>query len=406
MKAASWAVGACVALFCAQAWANTCDGDGRVGCDTECLDGSGPKCHALGDLLVQEKREDAAIDYFLAGCKAEFAWSCYQLGVLRPREYKRQARNILNKDKAMCRSKDDAFACIRLGLIHRGGTTVKKSDRQAKRFFARACDLGHARGCTQLGVMLADEGRKLSKAMDLLAQGCVSKVAVACARLGIMHENGIGTAVDKNKALKLYTQGCGGGSMAGCVRQGSVLEERGGAARDEKARELFEKACDGGEPAGCLRLGGMYEIGKVVGQDFRRARELFQVACDAHVEGSCARLGRMYRLGLGMKPDISRAFLLFDASCTKGDPYSCNELGVLYLNGEGAPYEPVRARSLLTKGCDGDVALACERLSDMYAAGVGGRRKLRKARFYRKRACDLGRADTCEKPNESALSGG
>jgi hypothetical protein len=69
------------------------------------------------------------------------------------------------------------------------GTGVAKDEARAVELFKKACDAGHAGGCSSLGVMY-DEGR--------------------------------GVAKDEAGAVELYWKACDGGDAQGCFMLGTV----------------------------------------------------------------------------------------------------------------------------------------------------------------------------------------
>ena len=70
-----------------------------------------------------------------------------------------------------------------LGSLHAGGDGVPKDLSRAAQLMSRACDLGSARGCSQLGSMYATgEGvpKDPTRAAALFKQACEKGLTKAC----------------------------------------------------------------------------------------------------------------------------------------------------------------------------------------------------------------------------------
>jgi TPR repeat protein len=145
-----------------------------------------------------------------------------------------------------------ATACGGLGISYAFGQGVAKDTRAAVPLLRRSCDGGAAPACSALATLLrTGDGapRDANGALQLLQRGCVAQdigschalaemyaageggprnptlatqtyrqslqamqgacrdgVAAVCAQIGWYHDNGLGTAVNRNEAIRFYRQ--------------------------------------------------------------------------------------------------------------------------------------------------------------------------------------------------------
>jgi len=129
---------------------------------------------------------------------------------------------------------------------------------RAARLFQRACDLGHAGGCNNLGLAFeSGQGvpQDYARAFTLFEQACGGGFAEGCNNQGALYEHGQGVAVNLGDAQRLYAQACNHGSALGCSNLGVLYAEgRGVVADPAQAVQLFTEACSAGLSVGCNNL--------------------------------------------------------------------------------------------------------------------------------------------------------
>ncbi|MDA9296077.1 sel1 repeat family protein [Burkholderiales bacterium] len=81
---------------------------------------------------------------------------------------------------------------------------------------------------------------------------CDGGGGLACFRLAILYNNGVG--VEKNLSIAL---------------------------------ELFKKSCEGDEAVGCAYAGNAYKIGRGVGKSNSRALYFYRLSCDLKLQMAC-----------------------------------------------------------------------------------------------------------------------
>jgi hypothetical protein len=98
--------------------------------------------------------------------------------------------------------------------------------------YQRACEGGHASGCTGLGTLYGagsgGVGKDEARAAALYQQGCDGGDSGGCTRLGALFERGTGVPPDKTRALLLYKQACYLGDRQGCALSSHMVERGAG----------------------------------------------------------------------------------------------------------------------------------------------------------------------------------
>jgi len=162
----------------------------------------------------------------------------------------------------------DGAECNRLGVLSSRGASAAPEAAAAEgtaqdlpgaaRLFQRACDLGNAAGCNNLGLAF-ERGQGVpqdyERAFTLFEQACGGGFAEGCNNQGALYEHGQGVAVNLGDAQRLYAQACNHGAALGCSNLGVLYAEgRGVVADPAQAVQLFSDACSAGSSVGCNNL--------------------------------------------------------------------------------------------------------------------------------------------------------
>lgn len=91
-------------------------------------------------------------------------------------------------------------------------------------------------------------------AAELFGRACEAGHARACSNLGVLYHKGEGVAQDDAQAALLFERACDAGHAAGCFNLG--LLEQATNEDSDRALALFQKACDGGHAAACGKVQG------------------------------------------------------------------------------------------------------------------------------------------------------
>ena len=91
---------------------------------------------------------------------------------------------------------------------------------KAAKLYRKACDMGNADGCYNLGVFYRDgqQGVKQSyvKAAELFRKSCDLGRDDGCNNLGVLYVKGKGVRKDYIKAAELFKKACNSGLKMGC----------------------------------------------------------------------------------------------------------------------------------------------------------------------------------------------
>ncbi len=154
----------------------------------------------------------------------------------------------------------------------------------------------------------------------------------AMLELGGMYMAGIGTELDRDKALVWYLKAVDAGyllayrNVAGWYLYDEDEEGLGylppteDTERIRKAHEWLEKGAALGDPDCMNELGIMYILGEIVQQDEAAAFALFEKAYNADGEPAAYaqaahNLAKCYHYGTGVEPDLQKARIFAEESC-------------------------------------------------------------------------------------------
>jgi TPR repeat protein len=121
----------------------------------------------------------------------------------------------------------------------------------------RACDLGDAYGCQQLGQMYwKGEGttKDAAKGIAIFEKQCNSGKTFACEVLGVELASGKNVPKDVAAAEKWLIKGCAAkfGNGGSCYNLGELLDTKGDKAN---AKAAWEKGCDAKNGMSCKKVG-------------------------------------------------------------------------------------------------------------------------------------------------------
>jgi TPR repeat protein len=166
--------------------------------------------------------------------------------------------STLSRD-SLAQACQTASECNALGARFSDETESGPNDPElAARLFQRACDLGSAAGCNNLGLAYKRaQGvpQDYSLAMTSFERACSGGFVEGCSNQGALYEHGLGVPINLGDAQRLYQQACRRGSALGCSNLGVLYAEgRGVTENDQTAARLFGDACSAGSAIGCSNL--------------------------------------------------------------------------------------------------------------------------------------------------------
>ena len=300
---------------------HACDGSDPADCEAQCTRGDAESCTRAGSLRSQgldpsSPAQRHAFELFTKACQADNGWGCDQLGLMQ------------------------AF-----------GVATEKDTRAAGRSFQRACEVGFAGACGQLGRLfrLYDSGLgpDLPRAAGYFARGCGGGDSTSCSWFAQMLIGGIGIARDVDRGLVLAKNACDGGEGTGCTTVGYALETgRVGPIDIVTATRYYAQAFQQGDPLGFIVLGNFFEAGfpatpdhKTEPHNDKSARELYEKALEtASTEPDAVGVSVLAAAILNVayqdkrQVDVRKAQELLDDQidlCTGGVGRSCGYVGII-----------------------------------------------------------------------------
>lgn len=297
----------------------------------------GVGCTELVKLLEGDDAPDAdtrAEEWLKQGCASGDTRSCVSLGVFydsgRGKDPEGRLAATAYAD-ACYRADTEPEGCSRYAqrLLQGRGTT--KNAALAAWYSTRACDLGDARSCYELGRSFpkgTDPDKDAAIAAKQYETDCNGGDAKACFGLGLLLGSAFGVNRDETRANTLFVKACDGGYAQACFMRGiRFIGGRGELSPVITPAELFfKKACDGGDLQGCYMLGRFMDSGASSSwshEDPAGAALLYTKACDGGVASACVQLAFHYKNGDGVAMDRDRAKLLIKRACELGDDAAC-----------------------------------------------------------------------------------
>ena len=307
--------------------------------ESSCGGGYQPACNALASLLMAE----------LEGLPEEVR---ARLSTARHGAAALQLRRALSLYEGACDG-GYAVACDNLAQSYAEGRIVRRDERYASRFAARACALDELNSCLLQAELLWRDGRVEQRAerkmLSLWEKSCRGDLALGCLRLARYYERRRGS-VEERLSLDFARLGCENGSGEACVLASQQLEATG----DQRgALSLLERACGGEQVAGCAALAERLRgAGQDPGVILRRGCEGRSLRCCALLAGSL--------LDGGSSEDLPEARRLAEISCRADVADGCYQLARLIQRGAaGLRQDPARAQTLARRACRGGVRAGC-----------------------------------------------
>jgi TPR repeat protein len=179
--------------------------------------------------------------------------------------------------------------CVALGQ-----KALEANDKShAFELYTKACTLKVGEGCGFAATMqVTGDGieKDVAKGHALRGKACELGHAPSCNDLGASWSEGKDGAdkVDFAKAKTFYDKACKLDDGLGCFNYGNVFREGEGEKVDlKKAFASFDKSCKLNAAKGCTELGIMYYEGKTVAKNKDKAVEALTKACKLGSDVAC-----------------------------------------------------------------------------------------------------------------------
>jgi TPR repeat protein len=209
-----------------------------------------------------------------------------------------------------------ALACNDLGVL-------LEADRKAAiPIFDKACELGLPRGCTNLAVLLMDDTSQHRRITELLRRSCDKKDGLACSKLGDWIYSSDDTHDKLREAYRVYDRGCTLEDWDACGSSAWMLKSGVGISPDPTlARDRFRLACDHDRYLSCMGLGVSLLEASPGDQQRDFAVSLIEKSCEKSVAAACFYRGAMLVNEDGTIPNSARR--QFERACQLGDERGC-----------------------------------------------------------------------------------
>jgi len=210
-----------------------------------------------------------------------------------------------------------------LGICYEEGQGVPRDLHKAKMMYKEAADRGNSSAKNNLGFLLlsSDKEEDFVAARQLCHEAAREGVADGWLNLGALFEQGLGVAVDLDKAISYYIRAADRGSVKAQLRVGKLLLEGAGGREPDPtaAAYYFHMGASTEEPECTLELAKLFEEGVAVPLDESTARDLYNRAAQLSDDGEAMyRLALMLREGRGGPVDNAAADKLFEEAAFAG----------------------------------------------------------------------------------------
>lgn len=173
----------------------------------------------------------------------------------------------------------------------------------------------HALACLS-GINQEVDYEKARKLLNYLAK---NEFADAFNVLGKIYQQGLGVAIDKEKAVMCYDRAHQLGSLSGTINFVRALRRGEGTTRNyELAFHLAQIAAERGHPTGYYLTGEMMLKGLGTKLDYQGSRALFEKGAELGNKECIYMLGVMHLKGYGTEPDTQKSEVYFKKAMLKG----------------------------------------------------------------------------------------
>ncbi len=181
--------------------------------------------------------------------------------------------------------------------------------------------------------LLADPGPARLGAPDHLKKACDLGNAGACNDLGWAYSTGFGTLEEnRSRAADLYAKACSMNHALGCANRARLAR----GINDGLAAAFFATACSMKLDDACNELAGTV----------RDAEDACKKSSKA-----CSNWGYILDEGLGTKADPKKALAAYDRACNAGNSVGCYNAATVYRDGTAGKADPAKAKSRFEAGC-------------------------------------------------------
>ncbi len=283
--------------------------------------GSVEACAELGELhllgMAVAKDPDRGRELLERGCSRGYASGCntLALGHFRGLVGPPDPAKAFTLAHAACEQHGDAY-CGTLGTFHAHGIGTPVDQARSKSYFDRACAAGDADACSgAASAKVGDQPRPDAEIERLVVRACALGSATGCYQLGLRER----TRSDHVHANRHFDTACTlSGGQVGCPQLATAYFKGTGVKADPaKARAVLETGCNSGAPVTCHALGLRLRDGDGVAASPGDALAAFEKACGLGWGKACLAAEEMLRSSTsGVTQDPTRATEFHQRACT------------------------------------------------------------------------------------------
>jgi TPR repeat protein len=249
-----------------------------------------------------------------------------------------------------------------LGVMFDLGVSVEKSARQARVWFKKAAEAGHADA--QFAMARSFESSDLELSAAWYQKAAAQGHADAQAALADLHLRGLGGAPDQMSAVNWYAKAAAQGHATAQFGLATLLQ----SGRDTIVFDLLSGAAAGGHSGAQCAMADRYAQGKGVAQNWFEACRWYDMAAQQGDASAQCALATCYASGRGVKRDIAHAFHWFEKAAAQNLPQAQWNLGELYATGlPGVEPDPKKATQLCKRAANAGFAPASATLGALFA---------------------------------------
>jgi TPR repeat protein len=249
-----------------------------------------------------------------------------------------------------------------VGLMYELGVKVEKSAKQAKHWYKKAAELGHAQA--QFAFARSVETSEHVQAAIWYEKAAEQGHADAQYALADLQFHGLGVARDALSALTWYAKAATGGNCQALYAIGKLLK----SDVDDLAYAAIERAAVGGQPDAQCAMGDRCRQGNGVEQNWFEACRWYQMAAERDNAAAQCELAACYAEGKGVRKDRVQAFAWFEKAAAQNVPQAQWNLGEMYATGlPGIDPNPKKAAMLCKRAANAGFAPASATLAALFA---------------------------------------
>jgi TPR repeat protein len=276
------------------------------------------------------------------------------------------------------------FSCLDASRMYVDGIGGPKDPALAAKLLARSCHGGNNENCKQgqaienAEALLLGEGEKVTlkddKRMNLgtdaLPAPCKSALRVDDKSLTCVKPVGSALFVCDVSNFDECKAQCEKGNARSCWnaaanRTGKWNQNSVETGRAE-ALSWLDKACQAGYAAGCGQQAEAVLRGDGIAANLDRAKQLFEKACGMNDIPACMEVaGDMINGVRGWPKDPDKSIKLYDKTCKLGSNSGCRQGAGLLAEGKYVKKDTARALKLLDVACKNNDTNACSKATTL-----------------------------------------